>query len=327
VLPLLGRVWAAEILVAGLLAAGLAGCGSTQRFPRPMPGPDDLAPGVSDLFPEGPEQALVLRHGDSVHVKHAGQDAVFQLRHFDKQVRIRAGAAVLSDASGRAEIVFPRDSRATLFGMNVVVLGSPSRGEPLLYIVETDTVEVTLGVGEYVVLPGGCQLSGPGGPFVIEQHRDEILILRNRAPEIATVKYRDAMFELNPGEVVHLPRLEVGTAPMAYDADARPLPVGVAEATLWGELEVVRSDERMLVVEAGVDPQARPHEIRAFGLLIRLDANQRVALEDISSSAIQPDLPSPGPVPAADPALSDDASNSESNGAPLGDSEPEGNQL
>ncbi len=315
-----GCRWA-KVLLGGWLLVGLQACASTQRFPQPMPGPDNLPPGASDLFPEGPEQALVLRHGDTVHVKHAGEDSIFQLRHYDKQVRVQAGAAVLTDASGRAEIVFPRESRAGLFGTNVVVLGSPSRGEPLIYIVDVDIIELMLDAGEYVVLPGGSQVSGPGGPYVVEQYRDDILVLRNRAPEIATVRYRDATFELNPGEVVHLPRMEVGSAPIALDAAARPVPIGDAVATLWGDLEVVQQDGQSLVIEAGVDPTTRPHEVRAFGLLIRLDANQRVVLEEFSMPSAPGGIRSTGPVPAEDSASPGGASDSATPGT------PEGNQL
>jgi hypothetical protein len=202
------------------LAAALALSACTaQRFPSPMAGPEDLPPGMSDLLAEGPEEALLIRHGDTVHVKRAGEASPYVLHFYDKQARIRAGAAVYTDAGGRAELFFPQGARAELLGAGAVAVGSPSRGEPLLTVFELDTLSVVLAADESVRLPGGARLSGAGGPYRIAMIGPETMSLRHRGRTDALVEIRDQELLLSPGDVLHLPILQAGTAPRQVDPD------------------------------------------------------------------------------------------------------------
>ena len=207
-----------RLAVSVALVLALAAC-RAQRFPSPMAGPEDLPPGVSDLLPEGPEEALLIRHGDTVHVKRAGEASPYLLHFYDKQARIRAGAAVYTDAGGRAELFFPQGARAELIGAGAVAVGSPSRGEPLLHVFEVDRMSVVLAADESVRLPGGARLSGAGGPYRVAMIGPETMSIRHRGRSDATVAVRDQELLLSPGDVLHLPILGAGTSPRQVDPD------------------------------------------------------------------------------------------------------------
>ena len=84
-------------LVASLALAALApACFvNTQRLPSPMESTlEPLPPGTIDLYPEGPEEVLVLRLADPARVRPAGLPSSYPLRFYRKQVRLNAGSWV-----------------------------------------------------------------------------------------------------------------------------------------------------------------------------------------------------------------------------------------
>lgn len=194
----------------------LASC-NAHRYPSPMGGPEDLPPGFSDMLLEGPEEALLVRHADTVHVKRAGQISVHRLHFYDRQARIHAGAAVLTDAGGRAELIFPGGSVARLHGNGIMIIGSPSRGEPFVSFVELERASVEMEEGEVVRLPGGSHLLGDGGPFYVEMVSREVLELRHRGYTQAVLAFGTKRIVLTPGDVLHLPVLPDGSAPRVID--------------------------------------------------------------------------------------------------------------
>ena len=114
-----------------LVALQSAGCYiRTQRFPEPMQATvDPLPPGTQDLYPEGPEEALVIRHADPVQIRPAGLSSSFPLPFYDKQARVNSGSWVFSGAGGRVEVLWPTSSSLVLFGKCTGVIGSPSSSE------------------------------------------------------------------------------------------------------------------------------------------------------------------------------------------------------
>ena len=196
----------------------LAGC-NAHRFPSPMGGPEELPPGFTDMLLEGPEEALLVRHADTVHVKRAGQTSVHRLHFYDRQARIHAGAAVLTDAGGRAELIFPGGSVARMHGNGILVVGSPSRGEPFVSFLQLERASVEMEDGEVVRLPGGSHLMGDGGPFYLEKVSREVLELRHRGYTRAVLAFGTKRIVLTPGDVLHLPLLPSGSAPQMIDPD------------------------------------------------------------------------------------------------------------
>jgi hypothetical protein len=62
---------------------------------------DPLPPGDLELFKEGPETMLVLRHADPCQVRPAGYASAFPLSFYKKSLRLHSGSCVLLRA-GRA---------------------------------------------------------------------------------------------------------------------------------------------------------------------------------------------------------------------------------
>jgi len=196
----------------------LAGC-NAHRYPRPMGGPENLPPGFTDMLLEGPEEALLVRHADTVHVKRAGQTSVHRLHFYDRQARIHAGAAVFTDAGGRAELIFPGGSLARMHGNGILVIGSPSRGEPFVSFIQIERASVKMESGEVVRLPGGSHLLGDGGPFYVGRVSREVLELRHRGYTQAVLAFGTKRIVLTPGDVLHVPLLLSGAAPRTIDPD------------------------------------------------------------------------------------------------------------
>ncbi|MAE45494.1 MAG: hypothetical protein CMJ86_01260 [Planctomycetes bacterium] len=254
------------------------GC-NAQRYPSPMGGPDTLPPGFTDLLLEGPEEALLVRHADTVHVKRAGQTSIHSLHFYDRQARIHAGAAVFTDAGGRAELVFPQGSRASMHGNGVLVLGSPSRGEPMVSFLQIVRATVDMGAGEVVRLPGGSHLLGDGGPFYLELIAAEVLELRHRGSSEATLAFADERIVLTPGDVLHLPVMGNWSAPSIHDPDhvlagkVGPVPLVVGPG-------VVTDRDPAGVVSADM---LKGQQLRALGVQLHVSADQHVRLSDLAN--------------------------------------------
>ncbi|HPF15501.1 MAG: hypothetical protein H6830_03655 [Planctomycetes bacterium] len=267
------------VALAATMAA-LSGCYiDTQRFPNPMPGDyENLPEGASDIFKAGPEEALVMRISDPVFLRRPGESSSFPVHFFRKRVRIGAGYWVLSEAGGRVDLFFGRGAELSLSGNNTIVLGSPSRGEPMVAFLEIENARLSLSANEYVELLGGALLSGDGGPFVIAHGREEVLELSNRSPNPGTVRYRDETIELQPGETLHMPLLGAGNNPREPGVGFQSVDAAGSRLGLRGSLRILESDDRHIELVADGE-----HEIRAKGVVVRLDKGDKVEFDDLSA--------------------------------------------
>ncbi|MEO0653188.1 MAG: hypothetical protein AAFZ65_21100, partial [Planctomycetota bacterium] len=135
-------------------------------LPLPPGEGTDLAPGL--------EEVEVIRHSDPVSLRRAGANAAFPMRFWDKKERARAGAWVLTDSGGRAELLWPRDGTSVvLFEEGAAQLGERDRGEPAVRLRQISRVRLQLGPDVLVELEGGAIFAADGqevtGPFVIER--------------------------------------------------------------------------------------------------------------------------------------------------------------
>lgn len=245
-----------------------------------MGGPEDLPPGAANLFAVGPEEALVVRHSDPVHVRRPGEVSSFPIHFYDKTLRVNAGSWVQSGAGGKVEVLFPGDTSLTLTGRCTAVLGSTSRGEPVALFLELDLVRISLGPTEYVRLLGGAVLSGEGGPYVIDRLREDILLVANRSSTELQLAFREERMTLAPGEVVHLPLLEAGCGPIEADPAFERLSGPRFDVHISGALRLLRAEPQALELLA-----EGPHEVRAFGLVLRLDTGDRVRFDAFQGSS------------------------------------------
>lgn len=266
------------------LAALAAGCyANSQRYPGPMEQVvTPLPPGATDAYPAGPEEVLVVRVADPVHVQRPGEASSFPLHHFRKQARMNSGSWVFCGAGGRVGMLFPGNSQVKLYGHGSGVVGSQSRGEPLFFIKAVDRAQVTLTGEEQVQLLGGAVLAGDGGPYVIEHVRQEILRVRNRSQGMARIAYRDSVFQLAPGALVDLPLLEAGIAPIEVDPGFQTLVSAGVPIQVQGDVSVVADPRGTRLRATGV------HELRGFGLVLRLDAGDEVLFGELAPGSERP---------------------------------------
>ena len=104
----------AATLGAALLATGLGAC-NTQRVPAPMDRPEGFLPvGLGTDYVPGPQEVVVLRHGDPVSVRRPGSIAGFPLTFHQKRLRVGSGGFVLSGRGGRAEVLWPGTDRKSV---------------------------------------------------------------------------------------------------------------------------------------------------------------------------------------------------------------------
>lgn len=263
---------------AVLLLLTLVGAGcfvNTQRIPGPMGSREGLPPGASELYPEGPEEVLVIRLADPARVAPAGTIRSYPLHFFRKQVRLNSGSWVGCFPGGRLEVLWPSTASVVIFGQGVGVIGSPSRGEPMFLFRAVDRAEINLVDGGPVELLGGALLSASTGPFVLEHPSPEILRVRNRSKGLGRIAYRDEVFDLDPGHMINLPILEVGARPFQRDPDFKSVGPEDLEILVRGEVAVV-PDPRGVRLEAIGD-----HEIRANGVRVRLDPGEEVLFSDL----------------------------------------------
>jgi len=282
------------MLRAGALALALACCACfipTQRIPGVMkPKVEPLPAGTLESFPPGPEEVLVVRHADPAQVRPAGLASSFPLPFYDKQARVNSGSWVFCGAGGRLEVLWPNDGASVMLsGMGTGVIGSESRGEPIFYVRQVERASMFLLPGDSVELLGGAILSVPAdedearrrvGPFVVENRGREILRVLNEAKGSGRIEFREARFDFDPGHVVDLPLLELGGKPIQVDPSFRTLPGGVE---VGGEVVVLPDPAGTRVRAAG------DHEIRGFGVRIRLGQGEEATFLNL------------GPVPAGPP--------------------------
>lgn len=215
-------------LGAGLLAALCAGgCLnlSTQRWPGPMRAASKSLPaGDAVEHAAGPEEVTLLRHADPVSYRPAGTLSGIPMAFFDKTQRLTAGGAVIVAPGGLAEVVWSDGSSISLSGYGIGWVASPSRGEPLFELQEVTRARIALGKPGQVRLVGGSILRGSSGPYLLERQTQNTLLVHNQSKGNVFLEYRDTSFELGPGQVLELPLLEHGAAPLAVDPQLRKDP-------------------------------------------------------------------------------------------------------
>ncbi|MEZ6013724.1 MAG: hypothetical protein R3F49_01305 [Planctomycetota bacterium] len=248
----------------------------TQRFPGALdPTVDPLGPGSSTLYEAGPEEALIVRHADTVMVRPAGGTATRMLEFHDKRTRLSSGSWIFTGPTGKVEVLLPGGARLELTGTAACVIGSESRRDPIFRLRQLSRATITCEESAQFELPGGARLACDTGPFVLEQVGERVLRLRNRSIGLGRVAYRDELFDLAPGEVVDLALPPSGTAPFARDPGFRTLTTDSAPLEIRGELEVLEE-------EAGARLRAvGPNEIVGYGLVLRLDEGDEVLFEGL----------------------------------------------
>ncbi len=277
------RALSLKFSVPAMLLAGLIGGGcyiNTQRFPKPMPGvAEDLPEGASQVFAAGPEEVLLIRISDPVYLRRPGESSSHPMHFHNKRTYIGPGHWVLCEAGGRAELVFiTSGTEMSLSGNNTVVLGSPSRGEPMMSFLEVDNATFSLASNDYVELEGGALLSGEGGPFVLSHPRDEVLVLANRSGAPAVLRFLDEAIDLAPGETVHLPLLEAGAHPREPAIGFSALDAAGSKWVMSGTPSVVLQDAHRLDIIAD-----GKHEVRGQGVRVRLEKGDRVVFDDLTN--------------------------------------------
>ncbi|MDP6386158.1 MAG: hypothetical protein QGI93_08185 [Planctomycetota bacterium] len=271
----------------------LSGCHvSTQRYPGPMVAAvDPLPPGTTSEYPAGPEEVLVVRIADPVHVRRPGQSANFPLYFYAKQARLNAGSWVFCGAGGRAEIILGGGASVLLIGHGTGVIGSPSRDEPVFFFHEVETAVVHFPeAGQQVRLPGGAILDAEKGPFVIEHESEDILRVRNRSKRMGRLAYLDEQFQLSPGDVIDLPILGGGMSPREEDPGFQTQTDVDRRLSFRGDVVLTPRGKGVRIRATGKS------EVVGHGLRLRLEKGQEAWIDDFVTAA-----PAVAPVPVAVP--------------------------
>jgi hypothetical protein len=262
---------------------------NSQRLPGPMDNAvDPLPAGTLDLYPEGPEEVLIVRHADPVQVRPAATASSYPLRFFRKQARMNSGSWVFCGAQGRAEVIWPSGMSMILSGKGNGVIGSKSREEPDFFFLELKHATVMMTPGDHVQLLGGSLLYAETGPFVIENDDFGIVRVRNRSKGVGRIAFRESIFDLDPGHVVDLPLLETGGAPLQVDPGFQTLDSGGAPIRVRGDVEIL-PDPLGTRLRAGGE-----HEVRAYGVRVRLDVGEEALFRDLSdrsTNSVEPSSP------------------------------------
>jgi hypothetical protein len=186
---------------------------STQRWPEPMDGPKPLPPGDATLFPAGPEEVRVIRHADPVQVRAAGSAGAVPLSYRSKEMRAASGSGVSCSDEGRAEVLFDSGSSVVLYGHCDAIIGSPSRGEPSLFLRELEQVVFEPVVEDLYELAGGARLRARDGPIRANLYKKDVLRVANESKRAAQVAFLQEMVVLDPGQAVLMPILSTGARP------------------------------------------------------------------------------------------------------------------
>ncbi|HJO26700.1 MAG TPA: hypothetical protein QF730_05590, partial [Planctomycetota bacterium] len=285
-----------------LALLSLAGCFvNTQRLLTPMPADISPLPGGSlEQHPPGPEEVVVMRHADPVQLRPAGSSFGHPMPFYSKQTRANAGAWVFSGHGGRAEILWASGGSALLHGKTTVVVGSPSRGEPAFLLKELERLTLNFGSEGGARLMGGALLEALGGPFVIERRSVELMRIRNRSKVNGTLRFRDAVINLDPGSVVDVPILPMGAEPIPADPDLRDLPGEEFSISVRGAVDVEETPEGTSFTGRG------EHEIQGPGLRLQLGLGERALLSGLDKIGQAPSAPAEEPEPVEEPVVVDE---------------------
>ncbi len=274
------RVLASLPLFAALLTAA---CASTQRVAGPLwLSGEPVAQGL-----DAPPVATVLRHAGPVHVRRPGAADGFRLPFHEKRARVRPGAAVIVGPGGRAELLWTRNATSiVLFGTGVAIVGDPLRDEPLARIERALGAQLDLTPGDRIVLPGGSELRGdpgqPSGPFLVEQRVGAVRV-KNQSKLAGSVRYRDAVLDLLPGDVVDLPLLSDGAAPFERGAERASATIGRVDVTTRGTVRAEQSPGGIRL-RAAEDAQ-----VGVGGVFVRLKNGEAAVFSELSAPTSRAD--------------------------------------
>lgn len=271
-----------KLLLSVGLCLALGACRS-QILPGPMePLADPLPPGDSELYPAGPEEIVIVRHADPVQVRPAGLSSAYPLSFYNKTTRLNSGSGVYSSPGGRVELIWRGQSElqssVVLSGQTSGILGSVSRGEPTFIFRELERATLMLTEGDQIELLGGALFSGPSGPYVVEKRSREVMRARNQSKRPAVVAFRDQVFQLDPGQVIDLPLLTSGGAPVAQGIGFDEVQGPGFRARVRGTYDLSGSPRDLTVESRGES------ELRALGLTIRLDQGDSAVLGGLAPS-------------------------------------------
>ena len=286
------RFKAALACAALACALSAAGC-NAQIYPKPMePARNPLPPGDVHRWTEGPEEVTVVRHADPVKLRPAGHTAGFPVHFYKKSQRVRAGTAVIVDAGGKAEIVWPLGSSVVLFGPATAVVGSRSRGEPTLFVEDLGRSHIELLEGDLVRLLGGAELSGPSGPYEVERNTREVLLVRNRSKLPLDLAFRSAQFEIGPGQQIELPLVSTGGAPRPSTSEYRTLAGPGFQVDVRGEVESLPAEDAVHVRASGA------HELQGLGVRVHLEEGDEAVFSGLARPAAEEPAAQEPPAPA-----------------------------
>jgi hypothetical protein len=207
--------------ILGILVAGLASCTGwqhvtlipSQRWPGPMETKHPLPAGDATLYPPGPEEVRVLRHADPVQVRQAGSAGAVPLSYRRKELRVASGSGVTCSEEGRVEILFDSGSSVVLYGHCNAIVGSPSRGEPSLFVRDLEQVRFDPVAEDLYELSGGTRLRARDGPIRANLYKKDVLRIANESKRSATVAFLQETIVLDPGQAVLVPVLSTGSRP------------------------------------------------------------------------------------------------------------------
>lgn len=249
---------------------------STQRDPGPMTAVvDPLPPGAQLLYPEGPEEVLVVRHADPVKVRPAGRTGGFPLSFYEKTTRVHSGSSVSVAPGGRVEILWNDGTSILMSDRGFGLVGSPSRGESMFTFLEVTSAWIDLQGEEQIDLVGGARLSAATGPFVLERVRSDIVRVKNQSKSSGRVAFRDDVIELDPGQAVDLPLLSAGGKPTRSATSSERVVGPGFQVLSSGSVQTDADATRVRVQAVG------EHEIQGLGQRIRLDRGEEVDFQGL----------------------------------------------
>jgi hypothetical protein len=257
----------------------------------------------------GPEEVYIVRHADPVQVRPAGLPSSFPLSFYDKDIRVGAGSTVYSAPGGRVEIIWPDGTSIVMFGRGTGIVGSTSRGEPAFTFREVERALLDLNHDEEIELYGGAHLTASTGPFILDHVREDILRVKNQSQSAGRIAFREAVFTLDPGQVVDLPVLSGGARPSPRDSGLAFARAGGFAIEYGGAIERVPAEGAVVLAATG------DHEIHGLGVSVRLRPGEEARFRGLdqraqssapatSPPATEEPLPAPGseePLPGSTP--------------------------
>jgi hypothetical protein len=156
-------------------------------------------------------------------------------------------------------------------------VGSPSRGEPTLDFIELTRAQLMLQPGDQVRLLGGAMLTGSSGPYVLERLGPDLTRVINQSKSTVSVAFREATFELGPGQKVDLPLLTGGGEPRVPETGLRPFSVGRFRLGIAGDVQPAIGDGRAWV---GADQDLA---LRGLGVRVQLASGEQAELADLAA--------------------------------------------